>query len=214
MSAPLVTRIDSVWLRERFAAQRVVPPLVAGDGSVPALGTAVPPGALRPAAVLVGMVERSAELTVLFTRRADHLHAHAGQISFPGGAAEEGDESLVATALRETKEEIGLHRRHVEVIGRLHEYRTVSGYCVTPIVALVRPPFELVPDKFEVAEVFEVPLAFLLDERNHRRETMLRDGRKREYYAMPYGHYYIWGATAGMLMNLYGYLTDPADRSF
>jgi 8-oxo-dGTP pyrophosphatase MutT (NUDIX family) len=206
VSASLPPRIDAVWLRERFALQRPVPPVAPGDGIAPA--TALPE-VLRPAAVLVGMVERSEGLTVLFTRRTDHLYAHAGQISFPGGGAEEGDESLVATALRETEEEIGLHRRHVEVIGRLPEYCTVSGYCVTPIVGLVQPPFELSPDKFEVAEVFEVPLAFLLDARNHRSESFLRDGRRREYYAMPYGHYYIWGATAGMLMNLYGFLTAP-----
>jgi len=202
LSAALPLRPDAAWLRERFAAARAVDPIARGDAS------AVPLAELRPAAVLVGMVERS-ELTVLFTRRTDHLHAHAGQISFPGGGAEHGDESLVATALRETREEIGLESRHVEVLGELPDYRTNSGYRVTPVVALVRPPFELAPDPFEVAEVFEVPLAFLLDERNHRRERMVRDGHRREYYSMPYAHYYIWGATAGMLMNLYAYLAAP-----
>jgi 8-oxo-dGTP pyrophosphatase MutT (NUDIX family) len=153
------------------------------------------------------VVDRPRGLSVLFTRRTDHLHAHAGQISFPGGGAEEGDGSPEATALRETREEIGLDPAHVQLLGRLPEYRTVTGYRVMPVVGLVSPPFDLTPDDFEVAEVFEVPLAFLLDPANHRRETMKREGRTRHYYAMPYGHYYIWGATAGMLMNLYAHLT-------
>jgi 8-oxo-dGTP pyrophosphatase MutT (NUDIX family) len=203
LSVPLPSPVDAAWLRERFSVRRTIAPVARGDA------TAALTGALRPAAVLVGMVERSGGLMVLFTRRTDHLHAHAGQISFPGGGAEEGDESLVATALRETEEEIGLDPRRVEILGDLPEYRTISGYCVTPFVGLVQPPFRLVPDKFEVAEVFEVPLSFLLDARNHRRQSMVRDGRRREYYAMPYAHYYIWGATAGMLMNLYAYLTAP-----
>jgi 8-oxo-dGTP pyrophosphatase MutT (NUDIX family) len=187
-----------------------VPPVAPGDGlgALAPHGPAALPRVLRPAAVLVPVVERTEALTVLFTRRTDHLHAHAGQISFPGGGAEPGDRSLVETALRETEEEIGLDRRHVDVIGRLPDYRTVTGYCVTPVVALLRPPFELSPDSFEVAEVFEVPLDFLLDERNHRLESMAREGRRREYYAMPYAHYYIWGATAGMLMNLHAHLTS------
>ena len=166
------------------------------------------PADLRPAGVLIPVVDRPDGLTVLFTRRTDHLHAHAGQISFPGGGAEQGDDSIVDTALRETREEIGLDVQHVEVIGTLHEYRTVSGYRVTPVVALVHPPFTLAPDVFEVAEIFEVPLSHLLDPRNHRRERLIRDGRAREYYSVPYRHYYIWGATAGMLMNLHAHLAS------
>ncbi len=203
MPAALPALPDADWLRRRFADRRIIiDPIARGDAS------AATTGDLRPAAVLVGMVQRP-ELTVLFTRRTDHLHAHAGQISFPGGGAEQGDESLVATALRETREEIGLDPRRVEVLGELPVYRTNSGYRVTPVVALVRPPLDLVPDPFEVAEVFEVPLAFLLDARNHRTETLVRDGARREYYSMPYAHYYIWGATAGMLMNLYACLAAP-----
>jgi 8-oxo-dGTP pyrophosphatase MutT (NUDIX family) len=194
--------MDSNWLRERFAVPRTVAAVARGDNVAAGI-----PGLLRPASVLVPVVDRPEGLSVLFTRRTDHLHAHAGQISFPGGGAEVGDDSPEATALRETREEIGLAPHHVELLGRLHDYSTVTGYRVTPVVGLVRPPFELRPDEFEVAEVFEVPLAFLLDPANHRRESMMREGRRREYYAMPYGPYYIWGATAGMLMNLYAYLS-------
>jgi 8-oxo-dGTP pyrophosphatase MutT (NUDIX family) len=199
--APPFPRLDPAWLRERFAKPRSLEPVARSD-------SALIPAKLRNAAVLVPVVARPEGLRVLFTRRTDHLHAHAGQISFPGGGAEEGDGSPEATALRETREEIGLEGSRVELLGRLGEYRTVTGYRVTPVVGLVHPPFQLVPDAFEVAEVFEVPLAFLLDPANHRLEAMKRDGRTRRYYAMPYGHYYIWGATAGMLMNLYAFLAS------
>jgi len=206
-SDALPSRLDSDWLRERFARLVSVPPIALGDGIRWAESTALRvPSDLRPAGVLIPVVDRPDGLTVLFTRRTDHLHAHAGQISFPGGGAEEGDATIVDTALRETREEIGLEPRHVEVIGSLHEYRTVSGYRVTPVVALVHPPFALAPDDFEVAEIFEVPLAHLLDARNHRRERLIREGGAREYYSVPYRHYYIWGATAGMLMNLHAHL--------
>lgn len=190
------------WLRERFSSPRGYEALSRGDNV-----EGLMPERMRAAGVLVPIIARETGLTVLFTRRTDHLHAHGGQVSFPGGGAEEGDASIEATALRETTEEIGLEANRIHLLGQLPEYRTVTGYRVMPVVGLVRPPFDLMPDPFEVAEIFEVPLAFLLDARNHRRETMKRDGRTRHYYAMPYRHYYIWGATAGMLMNLYGFLT-------
>ena len=147
-----------------------------------------------------------AGLSVLFTRRTAHLSNHGGQISFPGGRAEPDDGSPAATALRETEEEIGLARSHVEVLGTLSEYVTVTAYRVTPVVGLVTGLFELSPDGSEVAEVFEVPLAHLLDPTNHQRNTVLQNGWQREYYAVPYGEYYIWGATAGMVMNFYNFL--------
>ncbi len=158
---------------------------------------------LTPAAVLIGLVEHRDVTTVLLTLRTDHLEDHPGQVSFPGGKSEPGDGSPEATAIRETEEETGLHRRHIDVIGRLDDYETRTGFRIAPIVAMITPPFDLTPDPFEVAEVFEVPLDFLLDPANHQRHSRQFEGAEREFYAMPYGDYYIWGATAGILINLY-----------
>jgi 8-oxo-dGTP pyrophosphatase MutT (NUDIX family) len=157
---------------------------------------------LTPAAVLFPIVLRDAGHTVLLTQRTAHLRDHAGQISFPGGRVEAEDISPSHTALRETEEEIGLQRERIEILGFLPEYRTGTGFRVTPVVALVRPPFNLQADPFEVAEVFEVPLAFLLDPANHQRHSMHYRGALRNYFAMPYGDYFIWGATAGMIRSL------------
>lgn len=169
-----------------------------------------PPGetSLRPAAVLVPIVDRPDGPTVLLTRRTAHLRAHAGQISFPGGRMEPHDESPEDTALRETEEEVGIVRDRVEILGRLDVYRTVTNFAVTPVVGIVAPDFDPTPDPHEVAEVFETPLAFLLDSANHHRHTGWFNGNPRRWWAMPYGDYYIWGATAGMLMNLYERLSD------
>ena len=157
---------------------------------------------LTPAAVLFPIVERDDGHTVLLTQRTAHLRDHAGQISFPGGRVEDDDPTPVDTALRETEEEIGLARDRVEILGFLPEYRTGTGFRVTPVVALVRPPFELALDPFEVAEAFEVPLAFLLDPANHKRHSLHYRGALRHFFAMPYGDYFIWGATAGMIRSL------------
>ena len=160
------------------------------------------------AAVLVPIVERPSGLTVIFTRRTAHLKAHSGQVSFPGGRAEPEDPTPEFTALREAQEEIGLAAERVEVLARLPDYHTRTGFRVTPVVALVTAPVELVPDPREVEEVFEVPLAFLLDPANHRRETRELQGRSVGYYVMRYGTHTIWGATAGMLVNLYRHLAE------
>jgi 8-oxo-dGTP pyrophosphatase MutT (NUDIX family) len=154
------------------------------------------------AAVLVGLVEQPEGLTVLLTRRSDSLPHHAGQISFPGGCIEAQDTDATAAALREAQEEIGLASGTVEIVGRLDTYVTRTGFEVTPIVGLVTPPLALRPDPTEVAEAFETPLDFLLDRANHRRDSREFGGTLRHFYAMPWGRHYIWGATAGMLVNL------------
>jgi len=158
---------------------------------------------LRPAAVLVPLVEHPGGTTVLLTRRTDHLYHHPGQVSFPGGQMEAQDQHPVQTAMRETREEIGLDPGHVEVIGYLDPYQTVTGFRVTPVVAMVEPGFSLSVDSFEVAEVFEVPLRFVLDPANHRRDSRILNGRQREFYVLSYQQHHIWGATAAMLVNLY-----------
>ena len=193
---------DETWLRSRFAENRPVEPVASGDGHLWRNDREI-----RPAAVLVPVVRREKELTVLFTRRTAHLNDHAGQISFPGGRTEAGDAGAAQTAIREAGEEIGLAAERVDVLGELPQYVTVTGYRVTPVVALVTPPLDLKLDEFEVAEVFEAPLAFLLDPINHQRNYVQFEGRERHYYAIPYRQYYIWGATAGMLMNFYAFLT-------
>jgi 8-oxo-dGTP pyrophosphatase MutT (NUDIX family) len=163
-----------------------------------------------PAAVLVPLVDRPDGLTLLFTQRTAHLHDHAGQISFPGGRVDENDVDRIATALREAQEETGLNPSHVHIIGQLPDYDIPTGFRVTPVVGWVEPPFELKPDPFEVADVFEVPLHFFLDPANHRRHSDVREGRTRHYYSMPYGNRNIWGATAGMLYSLFQILTADA----
>jgi len=161
-----------------------------------------PSAALRAAAVLVPLVDRAEGLTVLLTQRTAHLTAHAGQIAFPGGRMEPDDPDAVATALRETEEEVGLPREHVTVVGRLDNYVTGTGFEITPIVGIVTPPFPIVIDPYEVAEAFEVPLSFVLDRRNHHQVERDSAGRRRVFYVLPYEGRNIWGATAGMLVNL------------
>ncbi|VFR57398.1 Hypothetical nudix hydrolase YeaB [plant metagenome] len=156
------------------------------------------------AAVLIPLVAYPDGVRVMLTQRAAHLHDHAGQISFPGGRIETWDASPVAAALREAQEETGLGGDFIEVLGSLPPYHTTTGFTVTPVTGLVRPGFTLAPDAFEVAEVFEVPLAFLADPANHRlHRALLPDGRARHFYSMPWQDRFIWGATAAMLRNFY-----------
>jgi len=160
------------------------------------------PGTLKPAAVLVPLLERPDDYTVLLTRRADHLPSHAGQVSFPGGRVQAEDESLIATALRETEEEVGIPPQLVEVAGLLDPYETVTAYSVLPVVGYIRQ--DIVPriDTSEVAEAFEVPLSHLMDPKNHERHSRDWQGQTRHFYVIPYKRHYIWGATAAMLVNM------------
>jgi 8-oxo-dGTP pyrophosphatase MutT (NUDIX family) len=165
-------------------------------------GMTPPSTALRPAAVLVPLVDRPEGMSVLLTQRTPHLTAHAGQISFPGGRIEADDADATAAALRETEEEVGLPRDRVSVVGRLDTYLTGTGFEITPIVGILAPPLPLAIDPFEVAEAFEVPLSYILDRRNHQRVERESAGRRRGFFILPYQGRNIWGATAGILVNL------------
>ena len=160
-------------------------------------------GKVTRAAVLIPLLLQPNGLSVLLTQRTTHLRDHGGQISFPGGRMDPEDAGPNETALRESEEEIGLERERVEIIGQLPEYLTVSGYSVTPIIGLVKPQAEYVLDEFEVADIFEVPLSFLMDPANHQVRVWQSEQGSRRFYSMPYEGRFIWGATAGMLRNLY-----------
>ena len=157
----------------------------------------------RPAAVLVPIIARPEGLTVLLTQRPETMPTHAGQIAFPGGKMDKSDATPVDTALREAEEEVGLHRRHIDVLGFLDSYQTGTSFRIVPVVSIVDPSFTLTIDRREVVDAFEVPFAFLMDGANHRRDQRQYNGVVRHFYAMPYEDRYIWGATAGMLRNLY-----------
>ena len=159
-----------------------------------------------PAAVLIPMVAYEDELRVLLTKRTSHLHDHPGQISFPGGRTDPEDLSPEHTALREAEEEVGLPSHQVEVLGCLPHYLTITGYQVTPVVALIEPGCQYQADEFEVAEIFEVPLSFLMNPHHHEHRMWQSPEGERRFYAMPYENKFIWGATAGMLRNLYHFL--------
>ncbi len=194
-------QMTAAALRQRFKSPPAWRPEIVADARI-----AQARESLREAAVLIPLVMHEAGPTVLLTRRTAHLHDHGGQISFPGGGIEHHDESAVAAALRETEEEVGLRADSVEVLGSLPRYATVTGYVVTPVVGLVTPGFSLAIDAFEVEEVFEPPLAFLMNPAHHERRLVDFDGAPRTFYAMPYEagrRYFIWGATAAMLRNLY-----------
>ncbi len=164
---------------------------------------------LRPASVLIPLIDHGDHLTLLLTTRTDHLAQHAGQIAFPGGRQEPEDNDEIATALRETEEELGIPRDRVRVIGRLGSYVTRTHFAVTPVVGLLHPPLDLSPDPYEVADVFEVPLDFVLDPANHQRHFREMGGIRRYFYAIPWQDRYIWGATAGMLVSLSHVLAPP-----
>lgn len=188
--------LDLAELRRRLAARSPLEFAVYGDDGVGRVGTTA-------AAVLIPVIAQAQGLTVLFTQRTQHLKSHSGQVSFPGGRAEPGDASAEFTALREAQEEIGLALQRVEILGRLPEYHTRTGFRVTPVIGLIQPPLELTPDPREVESVFEVPLSFLLDPANRQRRTRELQGRSVGFYVFEYQGHMIWGATAGMLVNLH-----------
>jgi 8-oxo-dGTP pyrophosphatase MutT (NUDIX family) len=210
-------RLTRAALRARFArlaarsaAQREADALARGEQRGD--GVLLRPGQpMRPAAVLVGVVGREVGPQVLFTRRSERLSDHAGQISFPGGRVEADDAGPEAAALREAHEEIGLDPTRTEILGTLSTYRTVSAFEVTPVLGWIDPPIDLNADPIEVEECFEVPLAFLMDGANYQRRVIHQQGLRRTVYAIEYTgarRYLIWGATAAMLRNLYGFLLD------
>lgn len=194
-------RYSIEWLRDRFSGPRAqaASTFYCDDETLPdAAGQ-------RPASVLVPVIMRD-EPTVLLTVRASHLRQGAGQISFPGGRAESDDPTPDYTALRESFEEVGLPADRVEIIGRLAHYVTRNGHRITPVIGLVQPPISLQRNADEVAEIFEAPLSFLIDPRNHLRHSQQSNGRLRHYFAIQYKDYYIRGVTAGLLVNLHRHM--------
>lgn len=201
--------LDIAAIRKRFAGPPAWTPEFIGDAYTSRVGE------MRPAAVLVPLVRRPDGLQVLLTQRTRHLSNHAGQIAFPGGRVDADDESVVAAALREAFEEVGLESRHVEVLGTLPKYMTGTGFEVTPVVSLVAPSFELRLQADEVEEAFEVPMSFLMNPLHHQEREWRWEQGVRRFYSMPYRphtlsrEYFIWGATAAMIRNLYWFLAAP-----
>ena len=197
------SRLNLAWIRQRFDRPPTWQPEITGEH-----GLSSAKKKFTDASVLIAMVERENGLYLLFTRRTEHLAQHPGQISFPGGRVDAEDNSVIETALREAQEEIGLNRKHVDVFGTLPDYFTWTGYRVTPVVAAVKSLPMLESNVDEVAEIFEVPLSYLMDGSVHQRRSgvFLHQQIRRSFYAMPYQSYFIWGATAGMLRNLFHFL--------
>jgi 8-oxo-dGTP pyrophosphatase MutT (NUDIX family) len=210
---------DEFWLRDRAATSlHLELPREARNASLPAIRSdhdlngyenASVPELLLPAAVVMAMEFRNGELQVLLTQRSDELPTHPGQISFPGGKIDPGDPGPVECALREMHEETGIATEFVEPLGFLDVYQTRTGFRVVPIVALLRPGYELVPEPGEVTDIFMIPLRFFMDPANHQRHSRIWQGKRRYFYAMPYGERYVWGATAGMLRNFYDRMGTP-----
>ncbi len=189
-------------LRRRATAALGEVRVCPGEAAINENYVALDPASLRAAAVLVPVIDRAPEATVLFTVRTAHLPAHAAEIAFPGGKIEATDASPVEAALREAQEEIGLDRKRIEILGRLDSWRTGTGYQIEPVLAIVRPPLSLILDAFEVVETFEAPLRFLMSEENYATENREWRGTRRIFHTIPFGDRYIWGATAGILRHM------------
>ena len=204
-------RFDEDEFRTRAARLHAAPPDVArrSDDDLNPEARIIPPGVEpKPAAVLVPLVPRDGELHMLLTQRQPHMRSHAGQIAFPGGRIDASDADPVAAALRETEEETGITPGFVEPLGFLDIYLTGTSFRVVPVVAIVRPGFTVTPHEGEVADVFEVPLSFLMNPANHERHSREYQGKERFFYAMPWQGRYIWGATAGMIRNLFALMYE------
>ncbi len=194
-------------LRDRLARPRNPRPHSDYDLN-PGMRTETPAVKLRQAGVLIPIVERPEGATIVLTRRPDHMRDHAGQIAFPGGRVDANDSGPVDAALREAEEEIGLPRKLVEIVGELDSYETRTGFLITPVVGVLAPGFDPKPDPTEVADVFEIPLDLVLDPKNHQRQSREWRGTLRHFYVVPWENYYIWGATAGMLVQFYRRLSE------
>jgi 8-oxo-dGTP pyrophosphatase MutT (NUDIX family) len=193
------------WLRSRLRPlddPGGVPDRVRGDHDLNPAWMKPEDRMLRPAAVLVPIVHRAAGLTVLLTRRSKNLNSHAGQVAFPGGRVDPTDRDIVHAAMRETMEETGIGEAFITPVGLLDPYETGSSFQIHPVVGVLREGFTPVPSPHEVDEIFEVPFAFLMDAANHQAHTGFWQGQERRYYAMPFHSHNIWGATAGMIVNL------------
>lgn len=203
------TRFSASDLRARVARIQPQNGELAGDHALnPAFRDTVVREGLIEAAVLIPVIDRKPEASVILTKRTEALRNHSGQIAFPGGRVDPDDISPEDAALREAEEEIGLSRRHVEIIGRLPDYYTGSGYRVAPVIGVVEPGFSLVINPDEVDEAFEVPLSFLMDTANHRQESRIWQDVERHFYTMPYGEKYIWGVTAGIIRAMHDRLYE------
>jgi 8-oxo-dGTP pyrophosphatase MutT (NUDIX family) len=204
MDASLIRSFSAEEFRRRAAREQAPHDVEFGDHVLnPTIAHLIRPATLRDAAVLVPVVDRGADSTLLLTKRTEKLRSHSGQIAFPGGRIDPEDVTPEHAALREAEEEIGLDAAFIDVVGRMPDYVTGSGYRIVPVLATVRPGFLLTINEDEVDDAFEVPLSFLMDPANHHRESRVWQEQERFFYTMPHGERYIWGVTAGIIRTIW-----------